>query len=108
MKTVVIPKDQFDNVVYIAVATANVEDWKEARLLSKILDKLESKATRNKNGGFELNYSETTIDFEDSEAEMVKSRLTEFMKQMQGWAAVQLIPLMDQLELDSDNTHTEE
>lgn len=106
MKTVTIPKQQYDVAVYVAAATGQVEDWKDARQLAKVLDKLEDQATELPEGGFELNADEAIFKFEDSEAAFLLVRLQKFMTNLQGWAAVKLLPIVDQLEAEEEPNKT--
>jgi hypothetical protein len=103
MKDVTIQPDDYTNIIYPAAATGPVEDFKEARLLGKVLAILEEPAKKrpkeDERGGFEMK-EEATFEFEDEFAEYLLSRMKGFLKQMQGWAAVKVVYVVDQLEAE--------
>tara|TARA_R110000824_G_scaffold287258_1_gene475358 strand:+ start:234 stop:542 length:309 start_codon:yes stop_codon:yes gene_type:complete len=98
MRTIEISAEQFEQVVYLACATATAEDVQQLRLSSKVLDKLESKALEKPDGqGFKLMNDIELFEFEDTEADFVLKRIEEMIPSLQTWASRKILPVIDQL-----------
>ena len=120
MKEVTINAEQYEQVVYMAVATTPSDDMKQLRLASKVLDKLEAAGVRKpgdkilcpncrvditqltgSKGGFKLMAEQETFEFEDAEAEFVVKRIETTIPKLQTWAARSVLSVVDQLEADN-------
>lgn len=98
MKTVVISAEAFDSIVYLACATTPAKDIADLRVTSKVLDKLEEKAIKTPELGFKMVEPSEAFEFEDAEAAFVLQRIEDTIPQLQAWAAVKVLPVIDQLQ----------
>tara|TARA_R110000824_G_C15018138_1_gene658090 strand:+ start:438 stop:740 length:303 start_codon:yes stop_codon:yes gene_type:complete len=98
MKTIDVNAEQFEQVLYLACATATAEDVQQLRLSSKVLDKLEAKSLEKPDGqGFKLMNETEQFELEDTEAEFVLKRIEEMIPSLQTWASRKILPVIDQL-----------
>lgn len=99
MKTVEIDSEQFEQIIYVAVATTQADDVAQLRMTSKVLDKLEGQAVAKPDDqGYKLINDRVTFEFEDAEASFILKRISDMIPQLQGWAARRILPVIDQLE----------
>jgi hypothetical protein len=98
MKTVTVTADQYEQILYLACATASVENIQELRMTNKVLDKLESVGLKKpQDQGFKLIDATATLQFEDAEAEYVIARIENVIPNLQAWKARECLAIVDQL-----------
>jgi hypothetical protein len=117
MKTVVVTKMQYDEILYPAIATQSVgETVAELRMCDAVLNKLEAHGKRDKpldkslwapgaESGppplFKLQDITVELEFEDAEADFVIAKLITLLPNTQGRLVRAALPIIDALEAKS-------
>lgn len=95
-----VTKQEFDTILYGAIAGPPPKDVRETRLIDDVLGKLDAVSLPRTDGqpGQTLIDDEKVFAFSNVESEFVLQRLEKAVESLQGWKAREVLPLIDQMQ----------